>query len=108
MLDGGEANGDADLVSNLIKRLLGGKAHLDTTSGAEIDAIRARLAAMARPAVALSFDKDGAVRADAHSSIGGPPSLPSAADWPLEGGTPMLFLAQINYADMPALAGDSR
>lgn len=92
-------------MSNLIKSLLGGKAHLAASAAAEIDAVRARLEAMVRPAVALSFDKDSAVRADAHSSIGGAPSLPSAADWPVEAGRPMLFLAQINYAEMPTLAG---
>lgn len=60
---------------------------------------------MSRPAVALTMAK-GPIAEDPHSSIGGQPSLPTDAPWP-EGrdGKQMIFLAQINFADMPSLDG---
>jgi uncharacterized protein YwqG len=58
-----------------------------------------------RPCVALDII-DGPVTEEPHSSIGGQPSLPSETPWPLdEKGKPMIFLAQINYAQMPPLEG---
>ncbi|MFG5380995.1 YwqG family protein [Yoonia sp. R2-816] len=66
---------------------------------------RNKAAALARPAIALTMAK-GPVADDAHSSIGGRPSLPADAPWPQDAnGKPMIFLAQINYADMPPLDG---
>lgn len=56
-----------------------------------------------KPSVALELT-DEPVRGCAHSSIGGRPSLDPTTPWPLDsGGRPMIFLAQINYADMPSL-----
>ncbi len=68
-----------------------------------VEATRQQAEAKARPAVALTIAKDHPEE-DPHSSIGGRPSLPSDTPWP-EGrdGQPMIFLAQINFADMPAL-----
>ena len=91
------------MISSLIQWLLGGRAHLDAP--ADFDALKADLQAMALPAVALTFDKDDAVGPAPHSSIGGAPSLPSPDDWPMAGDRPYLFLAQINYAEMPAIEG---
>ncbi|MEL6682028.1 MAG: YwqG family protein [Pseudomonadota bacterium] len=60
---------------------------------------------MARPAIALAMVKDP-ITDDAHSSIGGQPSLSAGAKWPKgRDGKPMIFLAQINFGDMPALDG---
>lgn len=36
-----------------------------------------------------------------HGWFGGKPSLPSGIDWPTYDGKPMLFLAQLNCADLP-------
>ena len=61
--------------------------------------------ALARPAIALTLT-DEPSSDDPHSSIGGRPSLPSETPWPLdENGEPMIFLAQINFGDMPPLEG---
>ncbi|MDX8350734.1 YwqG family protein [Cognatiyoonia sp. IB215182] len=61
--------------------------------------------AMARPAISLTMVKDQ-ITDDPHSSIGGRPSLPAGAKWPGgRDGKPMIFLAQINFADMPPLDG---
>ncbi len=95
------------MISDFLKRLLGGRAHLERAAppAAHLDAIRAELTAMALPAVALSFGPDDPVGDDPHSSIGGAPSLATPDDWPMQDGKPMLFLAQINYGDMPPLDG---
>lgn len=101
------------MISDLIKRLLGGRAHLgametpgiDADERAEITALKESCTSMAKPAVALTIDQENPVRADAHSSIGGAPSLPSPDDWPHAFDRPMLFLAQINYAEMPPIPG---
>lgn len=95
------------MISDFLKRLLGGRAHLDDpeTPAADLNAIRADLTAMTLPAVALAFDPEDPVGEDPHSSIGGAPSLASPDDWPMHDGKPMLFLAQINYADMPPIDG---
>ncbi|MFQ6546330.1 YwqG family protein [Aestuariibius sp. 2305UL40-4] len=61
--------------------------------------------ALARPAIALTLT-DQPSSEDPHSSVGGRPSLPPGAPWPLDsGGTPMIFLAQINFGEMPPLEG---
>ncbi len=61
--------------------------------------------AMASPAIALTMVKNP-ITDDAHSSMGGRPSLPVDATWPAgRDGKPMIFLAQINFADMPVLDG---
>ena len=58
-----------------------------------------------KPGVALELS-DEPVKVGAHSSIGGRPSLDPTTPWPLDSdGRPMIFLAQINYADMPSLEG---
>lgn len=59
----------------------------------------------AKPCVALHLGDDPNTDAP-HSCIGGRPSLPVGMDWPAdETGKPMIFLAQINFAEMPPLAG---
>lgn len=101
------------MISDLIKRLFGGRGHLEAIENpkisaderAEIEALKESFTAMAKPAVALTIDHENPVRADAHSSIGGAPSLPSSDDWPQAIDRPMLFLAQINYAEMPPIPG---
>lgn len=61
--------------------------------------------AQQKPCIALDI-LEGTVGADAHSSIGGRPSLPKDAQWPVdETGKPMVFLAQLNFADLPKLEG---
>ena len=56
------------------------------------------------PAIALVADIESEVPNDASSSIGGSPSMPFGADWPkCNEGHPMVFLAQINFAEMPPL-----
>ncbi len=68
--------------------------------------VKAKLEAMSKPAVGLTFEEGAPVRGDPHSSIGGAASLPLGESWPSDqNGRPMLFLAQINYADMPTVSG---
>lgn len=72
-------------------------------------AIVAKAAELARlqqkPCIALDI-VDEPVGPDAHSSIGGRPSLPSDMQWPVdENGKPMIFLAQLNFAELPQLKG---
>jgi|GEM_PF-5789512 len=98
------------MIPGFLKMLLGGQTHVDTShdhdhSPADLDAIRAELTAMALPAIALSFDPGDRVGDNPHSSIGGAPSLSSPQAWPRQGDQPMMFLAQINYAEMPPLDG---
>lgn len=91
------------MISSFIQRLLGGRVHLDPP--ADLEALRKDLCAMALPAVALDFEGSDGVGPDPHSSIGGAPSLASPDDWPMENDRPYLFLAQINYAEMPRIEG---
>lgn len=65
----------------------------------------AAFTALALPGVRLDLVPGVPVPEAAVSSLGGRPSLPADLDWPEEGGVPMLFLAQVNYADMPPLDG---
>ena len=61
-----------------------------------------------KPAVALHLT-DEPVADEPHSCFGGRPSLPQGMSWPVDaGGEPMLFLAQINFAEMPAIDGYPR
>jgi uncharacterized protein YwqG len=65
-----------------------------------------RMSELALPAVALDFQPGEPVPDRPVSSIGGMPSLPSDGDWPVDGkGKPLLFLAQLNFADLPKLDG---
>ena len=94
------------MISDLLRRILDGRAHIEDGDGESVEVIKARFRAMVRPAVGLTFNQGEAVRDDPHSSIGGRPSLVPGEDWPVDGeGRPMLFLAQINYADMPSIPG---
>ncbi len=62
------------------------------------------LTAMVRPAVALDMKPGERVGAGDASSVGGRPGLPDGMAWPLDTqGAPMLFVAQINFADMPPI-----
>lgn len=65
---------------------------------AEIEALRL-------PAIRLLPQPGQALPEAPVSSLGGRPSLPEGMAWPEEDGRPMLFLAQINYAEMPVLEG---
>ncbi|MGL5012085.1 MAG: DUF1963 domain-containing protein [Paracoccaceae bacterium] len=74
-------------------------------TAAELDALQARLAAAALPVVRVSLLTDHPFSATA-SRVGGPPYVDSARrHWPVRGKEelPMLFLAQINFAEMPPL-----
>ena len=94
------------MISDLLRRILGGRAHIEESDPEDLEKARAKLAAMAKPAVALTIGKGAPVGDDPHSSIGGRPSLPPGAPWPVdESGKAMLFLAQINYGDMPPIPG---
>ncbi|MEL7181780.1 MAG: YwqG family protein [Pseudomonadota bacterium] len=78
----------------------------DTTDWPAVVA-KATDSAMAQEKPAVALDMTSAANTDApHSCIGGRPSLPKDMGWPVDAhGKPMLFLAQINFQDMPALAG---
>ncbi|MEP1585842.1 MAG: DUF1963 domain-containing protein [Tateyamaria sp.] len=56
------------------------------------------------PATALIVEQNKIVPAGPVSSIGGAPSMPRSAAWPsCKDQRPMVFLAQINFAEMPPL-----
>lgn len=65
--------------------------------------ILAEIEALAQPAIRLVPQPGAPVPDGPVSSLGGRPSLPEGMDWPEDNGWPMLFLAQINYAEMPPL-----
>lgn len=63
-----------------------------------------RLRGLARPVMKLS--KTGAPVTATRSHIGGSPFIPTGERWPLDvNDRPLVFLAQINFADMPTLPG---
>ena len=77
----------------------------DRDWSAIVAAAKKKAVAMARPAVALRLS-DTPIGEDAHSSLGGCPSLSPEEPWPSDDdGNPMIFLAQINFTDMPPLDG---
>ena len=56
------------------------------------------------PATALVVERDKGIPVGPVSSIGGAPSMPRGAAWPkCKDQRPMVFLAQINFAEMPPL-----
>lgn len=58
------------------------------------------------PATALTVELGKRVPDGPLSSMGGAPSMPSGAMWPVcEDQNPMVFLAQVNLAEMPTLEG---
>ncbi|MBY5974229.1 DUF1963 domain-containing protein [Ferrimonas balearica] len=67
--------------------------------------ILAEIEELAMPAIRLLPQPGAPVPEAPVSSLGGRPSLPEGMDWPEDDGRPMLFLAQINYAEMPPLEG---
>lgn len=76
---------------------------LDSEVGREIAAMIDR---HARDCVAVGV---GPVTADSTTSyFGGFPYLPSDADWPLIDGEPAVFTGQVNFAEVPPLAGFPR
>lgn len=81
-------------------------AAIDEEAEELLPAIRAHLTAMARPSIALEVRIGEAVDPGPISSIGGSPSIRPGADWPLDpDGRPMVFLAQLAFADLPDLPG---
>lgn len=97
------------MLSDFFKKLLGGAkvppSSMETSSAEDAEALKMRILDLAKPAVALELDRSAPVRDDPHSSLGGPPSLPGREHWPISDDKPMLFIAQINYAEMPPLDG---
>lgn len=66
---------------------------------------KAQAAGMVKPATALVMTQDPNA-SDPHSCIGGQPSLPEGQDWPRDANQkPMIFLAQINFAEIPSPEG---
>lgn len=93
------------MIRQLLARLLGGPGGEAPDWEAILASTRATASQMAQPAVALAYDAGAPVPDAPVSSIGGRPSLPPGERWPEDKGRPMLFLLQINYADMPPLPG---
>ncbi len=97
------------MIPDFLKKLFKGGAPAppayEMSSAEEAEALRDAILDQAKPAVALEIDRAAPVRGDAHSSLGGAASLTGSEEWPRWKGRPMLFLAQINYAEMPPLPG---
>lgn len=71
---------------------------------AAADAALGRLRALSLPVCSLQVDDARPVGGDAHSSLAGPASLPPDLDWPVDArGWPLIFLAQLNFSDLPHL-----
>ena len=64
--------------------------------------IKARLAASQRPVCHITWQKTDQP-ALIGSRLGGPVYLPTGADYPMHQGQPLAFLAQINFAELPAM-----
>lgn len=92
-----------------LDKLLGRKPAREEPPQAASGALQVALdqaESMALPAVALSARMAMPVPNEPVSSLGGAPSLPDGMDWPVgSNGKKMVFIAQINYADMPVLSG---
>lgn len=58
----------------------------------------------ARPAIAITRTRDDMRRGG--SRFGGAPDLPVGAEWPMHGKGPYRFIAQIDLAELPALASN--
>jgi uncharacterized protein YwqG len=95
--------GLAFLVASWLKRRR--RLRAPRITAAEIDAVQSRLSAATLPAIRVSLSTDPLAGATA-SRIGGSPFADSPRrKWPVRGEDrqPMLFLAQINFADTPPL-----
>lgn len=93
---------------SILKRLFFGQPPSPEEMAADHDALaraEARRDSMVKPAVRLAVEWDVSVPNEPVSSLGGRPSLTSADAWPCDdGGKQMVFLAQINFAEMPPIA----
>ncbi|NNE86674.1 MAG: DUF1963 domain-containing protein [Silicimonas sp.] len=92
------------MIFRFLARLISPHSEPEKTS-ALLDEVKQKALTLVKPAVALEPQIGTPVGHDPHSSIGGAPSLPTGATWPVEAGKPMIFLLQINYADMPSIPG---
>ena len=71
-----------------------------------IEAMKQELRSIAKPAVSLNIRLGEAVAPGATSSIGGRPSLAPEAAWPTDqDGVPMMFVAQLAFAQLPRVLG---